>query len=108
MTDADWFAANPTRQARIRVPRKEPAINKQRAVRYLDESELQFRSLGSHKLAQRRIVVYRVPADNPMFDKDRQQLLTIPFLLTFEGEAIPDTDEALLPLIAEIMREQIA
>lgn len=108
MTDEEWFAANPNRQAHIRTPRKEPAIDKQRAVRYLDEQELPFRSLGPHKPAQRRIVVYRVPPDNPMFDSEKQQLLTIP-ILKFELEAeIADTDEVLLPMIAEIMAGQIA
>lgn len=107
VTDEQFFLNHPERQAHIRVPRKEPAIIKQRAVRYLDESELQFRSLGAHKPEQRRIVVYRVPPTNPLFDPAKQQLLTIP-ILAFEGEVIPDTDEVLLPLIAQIMEGQIA
>lgn len=107
MTDEQFFTDHPERQAHIRTPHKEPTINKQRAVRYLDEQELAFRSLGPHKPAQRRIVVYRVPPTNPLFDPTKQQLLIIP-LLAFEGEVIPDTDEVLLPLIAKIMQEQIA
>lgn len=106
MNDEQFFLDHPDRQARIRVPRKELAKDKQRAVRYLDEAELQFRSLGPHKHEQRRIVVYRVPKDNPMFDPEKQQLLTIP-ILAFEGEVIPDTDEVLLPMIDEIMKGQV-
>jgi hypothetical protein len=105
-TDEQFFSGHPERQAHIRVPRKELAKDRQRAVRYLDEAELQFRSLGPHEASQRRIVVYRVPADNPMAEEGKQQLLTIP-ILAFEGEVIPDTDEVLLPLIDEIMKGQV-
>lgn len=107
MTDDEkFFTDNPTRHACIRNPRKELAIDKQRAVRYLDEQELAFRSLGKHKSEQRRIVVYRVPEGNPLFDPNAQQLLCIP-ILAFEDEVIPDTDEVLLKLIAEIMEGQV-
>ncbi len=107
LPDEQFFADHPERQAHIRAPLQELAKDKQRAVRYLAEAELQFRSLGKHKLEQRRIIAYRVPPDNPMFDPEKQQILTIP-ILAFEGEVIPDTDGALLPLIAEIMQGQIA
>lgn len=104
--DEQFFLDHPERQTRIRNPVREPQKDKQRAVRYLDENEMQFRSLGQHKLEQRRLIIYRVPADNPMHDPNKQQLLTIP-ILAFEGEVIPDTDEVLLPMIAEIMQGQI-
>lgn len=106
MIDEEFFTAHPERQARVRAPAKELGKDKQRAVRYLDEADLQFRSLGPHKPTQRRIIVYRVPPDNPMFDPAKQQLLPIP-ILAFEGEVIPDTDEVLLPMIAEIMQGQV-
>ena len=48
MTDEQFFAMFPDRQARIRVPGKQPFKDQQRAVRYLDECELEFRSLGGH------------------------------------------------------------
>ena len=104
MTDAEWFAANPTRQARIRNPERTPQKDKQRAVRYLHEAELQFRSLGAHKLAQRRLLIYRVPAteDKPF----EHQLMPIPILL-FEGEVIEDSDAVLLPMIHGIMEQQL-
>ena len=105
MTDAEWFAANPTRQARIRNPERTPQKDKQRAVRYLGECELQFKSLGPHKLEQRRLLIYRVPAteDKPF----EYQLMPIPILL-FEGEVIEDSDAVLLPMVDEIMKGQLA
>jgi hypothetical protein len=105
--DEQFFLDHPERQAHIRQPAKELAKNKQRAVRYLDEQELAFRSLGPHKPEQRRIVAYRVPPTNPLFDPEKQQILTIP-ILAFEGGVIPDTDEVLLPMLNEIMQGQIA
>jgi len=104
MTDAEWFAANPTRQARIRPPERTPQKDKQRAVRFLSENELQFKSLGPHKLEQRRLLIYRVPAteDKPF----EYQLMPIPILL-FEGEVIEDSDQVLLPMINEIMEGQL-
>lgn len=107
LTDADWFAAHPERQARIREPVKVLHRDKQRAVRYLDESELQFRSLPPHPAARRRMIVWRIPADNPHFDPVRQPLITIPFVL-LPNEEIPDTDEVLLPLIHELMTAEVA
>lgn len=105
-SDEQFFIDHPDRQAHIRNPGHEFTKDKQRAVRYLHEAELQFRSLGQHKPEQRRLIIYRVPADNPMFNPEKQQLLTIP-ILAFEGEMIPDTDEVLLPMIAEIMEGQV-
>ena len=102
MTDAEWFAANPTRQARIRNPERTPQKDKQRAVRYLDECELQFKALGPHKLEQRRLLIYRVPTDKPF----EYQLMPIP-ILAFPGEVIEDSDEVLLPMINEIMEGQL-
>jgi hypothetical protein len=106
MNDAKWFAANPTRQARIRPPERTPQKDKQRAVRYLHEAELQFRSLGPHTLEQRRLLIYRVPADNPMAKPGEVKLLTIP-LLAFPGEVILDIDECLLPLLEGLMEGQL-
>lgn len=105
MTDEQFFIDNPERQAHVRQPKRELAKNKQRKVYYIDEQELAFRSLGTHDPKLRRIVVYRVPSDNPLFDENKQQLLNIPFL-ALEGEVIPDTDEVLLPLIDSIMKAQ--
>jgi hypothetical protein len=100
--DVSWFFQHPERQTHIREPRKEPFKDKQRAVRYLDESELQFRSLPKHDLSLRRIILYRVPPENPSYDVDRPQILKIPFVL-LPDEVVEDTDDRLVPLIHEIM-----
>jgi len=102
LTDSEWFNANPQRQARIRLPGKELFRDKQRAVRYLDEFEIQYRALGVHDAKQRRVLVWRLPSDNEFYDPEKPQLIPIPFLAKL-GEEIEDTDEVLLPLLAELM-----
>lgn len=101
--DVRFFTDHPDRQARIRLPVKEFALNKQRAMGVVDEEELSFRRLGPHDFKRRRIIVYRVPKDNPMYDPAKPQLLKIPILL-FADETIEDRDDILLPEIARIMR----
>ena len=71
--DAQFFTDFPDRQARIRLPRREPYINRQRAARFVDEEELAFRSLGSHQRDRRRILVWRVPRTNPFYDPEKPQ-----------------------------------
>jgi len=102
--DAAFFADHPDRQARIRLPGRGPAINRQRAVRIQDECAGEFWSLGAHDKNRRRIIVYRVSKDNPRFDPKAPQLLKIPFL-AFADEEIADRDDVLLPIIHEIMLE---
>ncbi len=102
--DEQFFAQHPDRQAHIRKPTFSPVRDSQRAVRYLDEEELAFRSLGPHQTNRRRILLYRVPKDNPMFRQDQQQILKIP-LLAFADETILDEDRVLLPIIHEIMMD---
>jgi hypothetical protein len=99
--DAQFFQQHPDRQARIRMPAKEPFRDQQRAVRYLDESELQFRSLGPHDPKRRRIIAFRTPADHPT---NPNTILKVPFL-AFADESISDDDATLLPILAEIMVE---
>lgn len=104
-TDEQFFASFPDRQARIRRPAKELAKDKQRAVRYLDECELQFRHLGPHDQNRRRIIVWRIPRDNPHVDPNQPHLMKIPFLC-HSDESIEDTDAVLLPILHEIMLSQ--
>ena len=108
MTDADtrFFAEHPDRQARIRKPNLEPYRDQQRAVRYLDELELQFRSLGAHDIKRRRIIAWRVPKDNPVYDPANPQILKIPMLM-FADETIEDEDRVLLPIVHEIMMQAV-
>jgi hypothetical protein len=100
--DAQFFKDHPDRQARIRLPGVELKKDKQRSVRYLSECEIEFRSLGPHAAYRRRILLWKVPATNPMYDKKKPQILKIPFL-AYADETIEDTDAVLLPIIHELM-----
>lgn len=97
--DEQFFTEHPDRKARIRLPGKEMFKDKQRSVRYLDESELQFRSMGPHDEKRRRIIVYKTPAAHPTH---ANHLLKIPFL-QFADEEIRDDDRTLLEIVHSIM-----
>lgn len=88
-SDEQFFAEHPDRKARIR-----------RA--YDQECEGEFWSLGAHDRNRRRIIMWRVPPDNPHYDPVKQPLLKIPFL-AFADETILDDDATLLPILDEIM-----
>jgi hypothetical protein len=99
--DSQFFKQHPDRRARIRLPMgRTPYRDQQRAVRYLAEDELQFRSLGPHDESRRRIIAYRTPADHPTHPN---YILRIPILL-FSDETISDDDATLLPEVDRIMR----
>ena len=102
--DIQFFTDHPDRQARIRLPGKVRAMNKQRQVWIEDEMWREFQTLGDHDVSRRRIIVYRVPPDNPMYDPKAPQLLKIPMLL-FADETIADDDRVLLPEVHRIMSE---
>jgi len=104
MTDEEFFTVFPDRHYRIRKPDKALVKDKQRAVRYLDEMELEFRSLGPHDQNRRRIIVWRVPEGNPHYDPRRRKLLAVPMLL-FGDESIEDSDAILGPILHEIMTQ---
>jgi hypothetical protein len=99
--DAQFFQKHRDRRARIRLPGVELGKDRQRAVRYLSESELQFRSLGPHDPKRRRIIVYRTPADHPTHP---DHLMKIPFLLNSD-ETVEDRDDVLLPIVDQIMKD---
>lgn len=90
-SDKSFFRQYPDRHAHIRLPFK-------------GESDGEFFSLGEHNRARRRILLWRVPKDNPYYNQLREPLLKVPFL-AFSEETIEDTDEILLPIIATIMQE---
>jgi hypothetical protein len=100
--DAQFFADHPTRRAHIRMPGG-PTIQRdqQRAVRYLSECELEFRSLGLHDKSRRRIIAYKLPADH---ETAPNHIMKIP-MLAFADETIEDTDEVLLPIVLKLMME---
>lgn len=97
--DAQFFAQHPDRQARIRLPSKIAHRNQQRAVRYLDECEIEFRHLGGHDPKRRRIIAYKLPANHPSHPN---HIMKIPFL-TFADESISDDDATLLLIVHSIM-----
>jgi hypothetical protein len=105
MTDEEFFSTHRDRQARIRPPSKLLTKTKQRAMHYAEEFEAEFRALGPHKKDRRRVLIWRVPTDNPWFNQMRQPLLPIPFLL-FADETVEDTDEILLPIIHQLMLQK--
>ena len=102
MTDEEFFATHPDRQARIRLPTKTLVIDKQRAARYEDEFRGEFWSLGAHDKDRRRVLVWRVPPGNPWYDPQKRKLLPIPFLV-FAEETIEDRDDVLLPILDDVM-----
>lgn len=107
MTDEQFFATHPDRLARIRLPGRELYKDRQRHVQYHSECENEFRSLGPHDSIRRRIILWRVPRDNPWYDPDKPAILKIPFL-AFASETIEDRDDILLPIIHKIMTDAAA
>ncbi len=101
LDDEQFFRQHPDRRARIRKPEFIAHRDSQRAVRYLDEAELQFRQLGPHSKERRRMLVYRTPANHPTHSN---HILPIPFLLNAD-ETVEDRDDVLLPIIREIMMD---
>lgn len=85
-TDKIFFRQWPERQTRIRKP-----IGR--------ESHAAFLSLGPHNEDRRRILVWRVPKNNPIAPGE---VVQVPFLL-FADETVNDDDETLLPILHEIM-----
>lgn len=98
-SDVHFFAQHPDRQARIRLPSKVAHRDQQRAVRYLDECEIEFRHLGGHDPKRRRIIAYKLPVNHPSHPN---HIMKIPFL-TFADESISDDDATLLPIVHKIM-----
>jgi hypothetical protein len=93
LNDEQFFAAYPDRQARIRMPYPH------------DEAHKEFHELGDHPAHRRRILLYKVPKENPLYDPKSPQILKIPFL-AFVDEVLENSDEVLLPIISTIMMEQ--
>ncbi len=102
--DVRFFFQHPDRRAHIRAPKmaQEVAIDQQRAASYVGEMEREFRTLGPHKRERRRVILWRIPEDNPHYDPRKPGILKIPFL-AFADETIEDRDDILLPLLQEIM-----
>lgn len=89
--DNIFFQKWPDRQAHIRKP-------------FGNESHEEFATLGPHEKLRRRIILYKVPADNAYVLKYGRKILKIPYLL-FGDETVEDTDEILLPVIQGLMEQ---
>lgn len=90
-SDRNFFKEHPERHAHIRLP-------------FQDEAAGEFWQLGDHQRTRRRILLWRVPRDNPHYHPVKQPLIKLPFL-AFAEEVIEDRDDILLPIIETIMRE---
>lgn len=102
--DARFFFRHPDRRAHIRdAHQAELVIDKQRSATYVGEMEREFRALGPHNRDRRRILLWRIPSDNPFYDVQKPGILKIPFL-AFSDETIEDRDDILLPVLEEIMQ----
>lgn len=98
-SDSGFFTDHADRKAHIRRP-------------YKGECEGEFWSLGEHDRNRRRIILWRVPDDNPMLPADWRKtnqvpLLKIPFL-AFADESIEDSDAVLMPIVHQIMTDAAA
>lgn len=102
--DSQFFLQHPDRRSHIRMPRQVLETDKQRATYYVGELEREFRTLGQHDKRRRRILLWRVPADNPFYDPHKPPIMKIPFL-AFADETIEDADHVLLPILQQIMAE---
>lgn len=102
--DVRFFFQHPDRRAHIRKPKMAPEIDSARAAHMVGEMEREFRTLGAHKMERRRVILWRVPADNPFYDSQKPAILKIP-LLAFADETIEDRDDILLPIIHQLMEQ---
>lgn len=98
-SDEGFFVEHSDRHARLRRP-------------YKGECEGEFWSLGEHQRERRRIILWRVPEQNPAFAELKKKfggipLLKIPFL-AFSDETIEDADSVLLPIVQQIITEAAA
>lgn len=100
--DAQFFLDHSDRYARIRPPGREPFKDQQRAVRFLSECELEFRSLGPHDEKRRRIIAYRTASTHPTHPNT---IIKIPFLL-FADESVEDRDDVLLRIVHDLMMQE--
>ena len=104
MTDEQFFQIFPDRNYHIRKPVMELIKDKQRAMRYVEECEQEFLSLGPHPKDRRRLILYRVPPDNPHYNPLKPPILKVPFLM-FADESIEDDDATLGPILHGIMED---
>lgn len=96
--DASFFLKHPDRKTHIRKPW---------ALGGMTECEAEFQLLGPHDRTRRRLVLWKIPKNNPFYGRFKDGVLKIPFL-AFADETIEDRDDILEPVVHEIMMNQRA
>ena len=89
--DVRWFKQLPRRQTRIRVPAP-------------GEFSASWLAMGDHDATRRRVLVWRVPKNNPGRKLIPDGLMRIPLLLRAD-ESVENDDKVLLPILDGLMRE---
>ena len=88
--DLRYFTQLPKRQTRLRTPAP-------------GEFVTSWRLLGDHQPDRRRVLIWRVPADNPGRRLIEDGLMRIPILLRSD-ETVENDDATLLPILDAQMR----
>lgn len=90
-SDAAWFREHRDRDYHIRLPAK-------------GEFTAEWRYIGPHDADRRRVMIWRIPKNNPGRRAVPDGLMRVPFL-AFSDETIEDTDAVLKPIMDGIMKE---
>ena len=89
--DTWWFKDRPRRQARIRTPG-------------VTEFLTAWQMLGAHEASRRRVLVWRVPRDNPYRKLVPDGFIRVPFIAKGD-ESFADSDAVALRVLDELMRQ---
>lgn len=89
--DPIWFGLHKDRQCRIREPNT-------------FEFWTAWQQLGGHDATRRRVLVWRVPENNPGRRVIHDGLMRIPFLMRAD-ETIENADGVLLPILDSLMTD---
>jgi hypothetical protein len=89
-SDVIWFRLHRDRDYHIREP-------------FAGEQQAAWRILGDHELSRRRIIIWRVPKNNPGRHVIPDGLMRVPFL-AFADESIEDDDKTLKRIMDGIMQ----
>ena len=92
--DPLYFRQQPRRSHRLRTPAP-------------GEFAHAWQTLGGHEASRRRVLVWRVPKDNPMRDAVPGGMMRIPFIMR-QDEAIADDETTLATLLAHMMKDAAA
>jgi hypothetical protein len=104
ITDEVFFQIFPDRNYHVRKPNVTLERNAQRALVPVHECEAEFSQLGPHKKSLRRILLWRVPKDNPWYNPSKPPILKIP-VVDVQDKFLDDTDECLGPALDAMMRD---